>query len=540
MDLGSFPTLRVELDFGQREEILDQVEQPMRVTVDDSQHLGLVRRERWDAVGEQLHITDHAGERCPQLVGNGGDEIRLDEIEFDELGDCCTFDFECVVLDSFRFDSFADVEDLGDEIRVRECLGADDGDCEVGVGIRAIGPAVALVHIVVVVRTVEQLLHVLQVVVEIVWMGDVLERERTQILLIAAEELTQGVVDGQEPTVMADECHANGGVREREIEQLAVPTSLGDVHERHQYSLRIVRNRRRRQAEEDPLIVTAGPTDHLRVDPFTRGEGAHDRPVGVGDLGSVLAERLPRAALPALRQHLRVETQDPLRRGVHEFDHAVPACHDHALLEQVQGRALQLFELPQQLLGRCELGHVRETRDRTAHRMIWLHHRSAVHPEPAEAESGALHTHQHVLDRCSGTERLHCRVCRAGPRGPVGADCFPAGIHRRAPAKFVAGESEHPFGGLVPFDDASARVLQDESIVHRRQNLRLARFTALQLDDDRLQFPAGEEILHHRGEVTKGLSFDIGQLAWSPIDHAEGADTVSMNAERLSGVEADA
>lgn len=70
------------LDPGEREQVLDEVEQAAAVAVDDADDLAFGRAEGAGVrVGEDLRVAADAGQRGAQLVGDGGDELALEPVE---------------------------------------------------------------------------------------------------------------------------------------------------------------------------------------------------------------------------------------------------------------------------------------------------------------------------------------------------------------------------------------------------------------------------------------------------------------------------
>jgi len=64
------------------------------------------------------------------------------------------------------------------------------------------------------------LVEQLEVGIEVLVVGELLEAPRDQLVLVVAEHLAQGPVDHQQVTIEADQGHADGRVLEREAPQL--------------------------------------------------------------------------------------------------------------------------------------------------------------------------------------------------------------------------------------------------------------------------------------------------------------------------------
>ena len=119
--------------------------------------------------------------------------------------------------------ALGDVEDLGDEVHRRTVRLAQQGHREVAPQRAAVGAVVALAEPVGVADPRERLLHELEVVGEVVGVGDVLEGHPQQGRLVVPEHRAQRVVGGQEAAVGRDQRHAHRGVLHGELPQRGRP-----------------------------------------------------------------------------------------------------------------------------------------------------------------------------------------------------------------------------------------------------------------------------------------------------------------------------
>ena len=105
--------------------------------------------------------------------------------------------------------ALGDVLDLGDEVERLPGFVADERDRQQHPAVLAVGPHVALLHPVAAQLAGDDLAHQLEVGVEVVGVGDVLEGQPEQRPGVVADDLGQRAVDAQEAAVEADQRHAD-------------------------------------------------------------------------------------------------------------------------------------------------------------------------------------------------------------------------------------------------------------------------------------------------------------------------------------------
>src|SRR5207253_10358411 len=67
------------------EDLLDQAQQPVALTIDGAQEVGDDVGRQWASL-QRLHAAEDRGQRRAQLVAHGGDELRLHAVELHQLG----------------------------------------------------------------------------------------------------------------------------------------------------------------------------------------------------------------------------------------------------------------------------------------------------------------------------------------------------------------------------------------------------------------------------------------------------------------------